>query len=600
MLMSLAECHEFIENKDASEVAKQLRNDQKACASGKLPSALAIALKRLPQSSSDKIAAHLLGDGNAAIPWSILRLQYTSILEGIRSHIDRLGQVEKVIYGDLEAEVLFTPSELRTALKVLRGIVRNTKLRPHSFVSDVINIIQSKLDPSNEPQSKDKPALSPAKGGQQETRSIVILRTCYICHISLSNHASHPGYSSLCSTCGSFNISSSQLSLPSNLRLEDKTVLVTGGRLNLGFLTALRLLRCGAHVIVTSRYPRDAEERYRDRLDFSEWQSRLRVIGADFRTAKDVFRLVTVVKRVLAGWAYNGVSRLDILINNAAQTLTDSIAAEQRAIAQETQLQQNKPSILLVGEDRGYVPNLRGGVRPLALDMASACDKSDNRNVASAQAAQPFRTSVSGSDALSKTSSRPNSSWTQTLPEIPYEDVISAHSINTFVPLILIRELLPLMGKAPFISSPHPSQNASTSLDPAGYIVNVSSREGIFDSLQVDPFSSVRPEVNLRKTQHHVHTNMSKAALNMITETEAAACWHDRRICMNSVDPGYMSAAPGFGRNIPIGWEDGVGRVLWPIAVGWGKEEPQKSCGRAVWGKFLKHYRPSQWGGERF
>jgi hypothetical protein len=87
----------------------------------------------------------------------------------------------------------------------------------------------------------------------------------------------------------------------------------------------------------------------------------------------------------------------------------------------------------------------------------------------------------------------------------------------------------------------------------------------------------------------------------MITETEAAACWHDKRVCMNSVDPGYMSAAPGFGMNIPLGWEDGAGRVLWPVAVGWGKEVVRNSAGgRAVWGKFLKHYRPSQWGGEAF
>ena len=70
---------------------------------------------------------------------------------------------------------------------------------------------------------------------------------------------------------------------------------------------------------------------------------------------------------------------------------------------------------------------------------------------------------------------------------------------------------------------------------------------------------------------------------------------------MNSVDPGYMSAAPGFGENIPLGWEDGAGRVLWPVAAGWGKEVVRNGAGgRAVWGRFLKHYRPSRWGGEAF
>ena len=138
----------------------------------------------------------------------------------------------------------------------------------------------------------------------------------------------------------------------------------------------------------------------------------------------------------------------------------------------------------------------------------------------------------------------------------------------------------------------------NTRLDPAGYIINMSSQEGIFDSLSCSLSSG---SVLLRKAHCRVHTNMSKAALNMITETEAAGCWHEKRMCMNGVDPGYMSAAPGFGKNVLLGWEDGAGRMLWPVAVGWGKQEARSgSDGRAVSGKFLKHYRPSEWGGEAF
>ena len=74
---------------------------------------------------------------------------------------------------------------------------------------------------------------------------------------------------------------------------------------------------------------------------------------------------------------------------------------------------------------------------------------------------------------------------------------------------------------------------------------------------------------------------------------------------MNSVDPGYMSAGPGFGRNgrTPLGWDDGAGRVLWPLAVGWGRKAARAgngpgAAGRVIWGQFLKHYTPSRWGGE--
>jgi NAD(P)-dependent dehydrogenase (short-subunit alcohol dehydrogenase family) len=80
---------------------------------------------------------------------------------------------------------------------------------------------------------------------------------------------------------------------------------------------------------------------------------------------------------------------------------------------------------------------------------------------------------------------------------------------------------------------------------------------------------------------------MSKAALNMITETEAATAWQSKRVAMTTVNPGYMSAAPeyedAFGGVRPIGWEDGAGRVLWPLAVG-------ETEGHAIWGRFLKHY----------
>ncbi|KAI0905568.1 hypothetical protein F4823DRAFT_566605 [Ustulina deusta] len=88
---------------------------------------------------------------------------------------------------------------------------------------------------------------------------------------------------------------------------------------------------------------------------------------------------------------------------------------------------------------------------------------------------------------------------------------------------------------------------------------------------------------------------MSKAALNMITETEAAEAWRSARVAMNTVDPGKMSAAPEFhamtGGVMPIGWEDRA--VLWPIAVGELEKTGEEGC-RAVWARVLKHYGASR------
>jgi NAD(P)-dependent dehydrogenase (short-subunit alcohol dehydrogenase family) len=143
----------------------------------------------------------------------------------------------------------------------------------------------------------------------------------------------------------------------------------------------------------------------------------------------------------------------------------------------------------------------------------------------------------------------------QTLSEIPYEDLITAHSVNTFVPFILVRELLLLMG-----STTDPSSSFS---EPKGHIINVSSREGIFESTLTS--SSKRGK--------HVHTNMSKAALNMLTETEAEPAWVNGRVAINTVDPGYMSPAPecedAYEGVRPIDWEDGAGCV----------------CGQLLWRK---------------
>lgn len=155
------------------------------------------------------------------------------------------------------------------------------------------------------------------------------------------------------------------------------------------------------------------------------------------------------------------------------------------------------------------------------------------------------------------------SSWVQSLTEIPYEDIISAHSVNTFVPLILIREFLSIM-----------SHTSSMPRKPLAHIINVSPREGIFES-----------SANSGKAGLHVHTKTSKAGLNMTTEIEAAACLKSRHVAMNTVEPGYRSAAPemrdkGEGR---IDFDNGTERVLWPIAVAERDDAP-------MWGRSLKHF----------
>ncbi|KAF3030302.1 hypothetical protein E8E12_000356 [Didymella heteroderae] len=259
--------------------------------------------------------------------------------------------------------------------------------------------------------------------------------------------------------------------------------------------------------------------RYAQESDFPIWKDRLRVLGADFRCAADVFALVNDTRRCLKDWG--GAERLHLLVNNAAQTLTDSVRKEKRAIEKEVGLlhMARASGICVQGS---YKARVRGGGVLMALGgMDIERGLIDN---GSSDAPSP----PTGSD-LTPTQTRTaseietygKSSWVQSLFEIPYEDVISAHSANTF------------------LSSPKDADDLreeAASARPEGYIINVSSREGIFE----DRTRSIG------KAGKHVHTNMSKAGLNMITETEAASAWQSRRVAMNTVDPGYMSAAPEY------------------------------------------------------
>lgn len=612
MLKSIDECKDFLATGTHQEIADQLRRDQQSCKNGELPSLIAILLPSSPWLERG-VSVRLLdsGEGQKDVSKAMYRLNYQSVLSGIKSHIEKMGSAENE-EDELE-RIDEAPStlEYEAARKVLGCLELQGKIGPESTLRECQDVLRNYANESHT-QTFDRASTG--------NFILPFRRRCHICHVALVQFNAHPLYASLCLTCASFNIASSELSQPANLELSGKTALVTGARLNLGFHVALRLLRCGAKVIATSRYPRDAECRYRKESGFNQWEHRLKVVGADFRTAKNVFALVALVKKQVHSWAKD--SRLDILINNAAQTLTDKRETERKAIEKESILEAKGFGSLLLEDSVKYVPSIRGAPQgPLEASIQTIDMSRQAAEMTGVDASTDVMVKEGNGKMLVRRryDSRPASSWTQTLSEIPYEDLISAHSVNTFVPLILIRELLPLMGrtkKAEQTSELEPTESDT----PLGYIINVTSREGLFDSLRsAQSVSSAKateqqkqtPPQKLpeRKSAHHTHTNMTKAALNMITETEAEACWHDQRVAMNSVDPGYMSAAPGFGEkqgvlDLPLTWEDGAGRVLWPVAVGWGKKEVlsrkenDKANSRVVWGKFLKHYRPATWGGE--
>ncbi|KAK8044570.1 hypothetical protein PG993_004594 [Apiospora rasikravindrae] len=525
----------YISREPAEVIAQQLRLDS-SLSSGDLdhlPSLLALYLPRIPSERARDIAACLLPGADRSVRELTYQDMVKKAQKAIRKHPIRISYEDYHGYT-YHPQVKDWTTDL--SAEGTWGVLRD--------------------------YAASKPALS---GGP--------LRYCYVCQTYLS-HA-HKVFPRMCEPCGEFNIAGSAVSLPPNLKLGGKVALVTGGRINLGFHTALRLLRCGAAVIVSTRYPEDAVTRYENESDFAVWKDRLKIIGADFRAAGDAFQLVEQVRNLVG--QMGGV--LHILINNAAQTLTDSVRKEQDAVSREKLLkgqEADKPILIT----HSYEPRVRG-VSDHRLIESSDTEASKLSGQITEDSSKKNTSALAGqatdlSSPVAQGEDGP-SSWVQSLADIPYEDVISAHSVNTFVPLILIRELMPLMNH-----EMRPSYSPSSAGPPLGYIVNVSSREGLFEK-------SAKSQA---KNGKHVHTNMSKAGLNMITETEAYPAWRRAHVAINTVDPGYMSAAPEFeyahGGERPLGWEDGAGRVLWPIAMGERTARDKKSA--PVWGRFLKHY----------
>ncbi|KAF8243644.1 NAD(P)-binding protein [Wilcoxina mikolae CBS 423.85] len=512
-LLNISDCQNFVSTQSASDIAARLRIDQEICRAGgsaNPPSLLVYCLPPSHSPAADAISRALNAD--PSIPVAVGRMRYAGIVKDIKRHLGNMAPEWPPVPLHLTPD----DSEFNAALKVLQYV----QLPPNNLDQDTpLNSVEAavqaqlSLGPGVRTALRSIPAVVPPdsdlKPGQKNARHKKRTKRCYICQYTL--RSAHTLYPSLCNPCGNFNIAESSLSLPQNLNLDGKTALVTGGRTNLGYHTALRLLRCGARVVVSSRYPFDTKSRYLQEGDSADWLERLKIVGADFRTAADVFALVNAVRRCLGEW---GTEKLDMLINNAAQTWTDAVETEMLCVRREEQL----------------CSSISNAETTLILPPGE-------------------------------------STWTQKMHKIPYEDVITSYGINAFVPFVLIRELLPLMC------------SSTRSNKPTGYIINVSAREGQPEHIPTH-----------KRAGYHVHTNMAKAALNMLTETEAAVVWREERIAMNSVDPGYLSSDPQWmemwgreGEVCPIGWEDGAGRVLWAIAKG-------EIEGVGVWGRFLKHF----------
>jgi len=395
-------------------------------------------------------------------------------------------------------------------------------------------------------------------------------RACYVCKKAFSKP--HRYYDSMCDECGDFNYAKRSQTAD----LGGQYALVTGARVKIGFQASLKLLRAGAHVIVTTRFPVDAADRYSREPDFAALRDRLEIHGLDLRHTPSV----EIFTRVLI----ERLPRLDYILNNACQTVRRPAGFFQHLLAREAESFDALPA-----EWRGVLASHEEARRAIEGTAAAGAGV-----IASLDTAGPLRAEgLVHSAALSQrryldedfrageelfptnrydedrqqVDLRDVNSWRLRLHEVDTPELLEVQLVNAIAPYILNARLKPLLLRTPGRHK---------------HIVNVSAMEGQF--------------YRTTKTDKHPHTNMAKAALNMMTRTSAPDFRKDG-IHMNAVDTGWVTdedpaihaarkAELGFAP--PLDIIDGAARILDPVFAG-------RLTGEHVWGQFLKDYKPAPW-----
>ena len=414
--------------------------------------------------------------------------------------------------------------------------------------------VRDDAEPDAWAEAEARRADGAAEGARVETA-----RLCYVCKTEF--HELHHFYDQMCRPCAELNYRKREQTAD----LRGRIALVTGARVKIGYQAAMKLLRAGAEVIVATRFPRDAARRFAREPDAADWTARLHVYGIDLRHTPSVELLCQHLLATLP--------RLDLLINNACQTVRRPGGWYDHVIAGELE-----PWHQLAAPERAILERNQALGTGLVVSAGSEIRAAGLwRSAVLAQVPLLADDLERGShlypegrlDAdLQQVDLRDFNSWRMTLAEVPTAELLEVHLVNAVAPFVLNARLRPLLAAVPTNDA---------------HVVNVSAMEGQF--------------YRRWKTDKHPHTNMAKAALNMMTRTSAIDYVRDG-IHMNSVDTGWVTdedPAVYAARKTqihdfhpPLDIVDGAARIVDPVFDG-------VATGAHLWGLFLKDYKPAPW-----